>query len=230
LGLYFFERATSPRASHIIYDRHGSAFVREPDPEHSWSDLLSADTFLVVTGITAALGPSPRRVVGEAIEAAASLGSAVAVDLNYRASLWSIDEAFSWLSDHMPRIDVLSAAPSDVDQLGITSENRYQSAVAKFGLSAVIGASKEVKGRTAHITVTAATPEECVTGAAEAEIRDPVGTGDAMFGTFLACLNRMPLQQTVEKSVGAVVTAYGLDGDVLTSDPWTAEEMGAVRR
>lgn len=232
LGLYFFEQAVSPRASSIIYDRADTAFVRQPRPEVEWSSLLDADSCLVVSGITAALGPDARAAVDEAIEAARVVGAAVAVDVNYRASLWSIEDAFAWLEGVIDRVDVLSASRDDLLRLGIegADDDIHRQAVERLRLHAAIGTFKEIRGRTADVTVRAATSDGSAASAVTAEIFDPVGAGDALLGTFLAGLDRLHLDEAVTLAAGALVTAYGVTGDALTAEPWRAEESGGVRR
>lgn len=232
LGLYFLEQAVPPRASRIIYDRADTAFVKQPRPDVEWSSLLNADSCLVVSGITAALGVDARTAVDEAIEAARRVGSVVAVDVNYRASLWSIEDAFAWLEGVIDRVDVLSASRDDLLRLGVERDEKeiHRRAVDQLRLRAAIGTTKQVRGRTADVTVHAATTEGAAACAVTAEILDPVGAGDAMFGTFLAGLDRLRLEEAVARAAGALVTAYGVRGDALTADPWSMEEGGGVQR
>jgi len=232
LGLYFLEQAVPPRASRIVYDRSDTAFVSQPDPAVSWPDLLDADSYLVVSGITAAVGSEARRATDEAIEAARSAGASVAVDVNYRSSLWSIEDAFDWLKGVIDRVDVLSASREDLLRLGVSGseEEIHHRAVELLDLRASVGAAKRIRGRIVEATIYAATKDGTGEAAVVAEIVDPVGAGDAMFGTFLAGVGRLPLDETVARAAGALVTAYGVAGDALTADPWTPDERGGVKR
>lgn len=232
LGLYFLEQSVPPRSSRIIYDRSDTAFVRNPGPEQSWSSLLDADSCLMVSGITPALGPEPREAVEEAIDAARKAGATVAVDVNYRASLWSIEDAFAWLKSVIERVDILSASHDDLRRLGIGGHEGdvHRRAVESLGLRTALGTEKEIRGRTAEVTLHAATGEAASQTSITAEILDPIGAGDAMFGTFLAVHDALGLEEAVARAAGALVTAYGVAGDALTADPWTSGESGGVRR
>lgn len=232
LGLYFFEQSVPPRASQIIYDRSDTAFVHTPRPEVNWSSLLDVDSCLVVSGITPALGAEPRQAAEEAIDAAREAGATVAVDVNYRASLWSIENAFGWLKGVIGRVDILSASYNDLQRLGIDAgrDDIHRQAAQTFGLRAAVGTEKQVRGRTVEVTLRAATDEATTERSITAEILDPVGAGDAMFGTFLAGLERLGLEDAATRAAGAIVTAYGVTGDALTADPWTPGEKGGVRR
>lgn len=230
LGLYFLEQATPPRASRIIYDRDDTAFVRRPRPEMEWSELLEGDSVLVVSGITPALGADAREAVEEALDVAREVGATVAVDVNYRASLWSLEDAFAWLKGIIDRVDVLSASRHDLAHLGVEGNEPYRRAVTQLGLAAAVGTSKQIRGRTATVTVHAATAAGVAETEVTAEILDPVGAGDALFGTFLAGLDRLSPEENTARAAGALVTAYGVAGDGLTADPWTPAERGGVRR
>lgn len=232
LGLYFLEQAVPPRASRIVYDRSDTAFVSQPDPVVGWPDLLDADSYLVVSGITAAVGSEARRATDEAIEAARAAGATVAVDVNYRSSLWSIENAFNWLKGVIDRVDVLSASRDDLLRLGVSgsAEEIHHRAVEQLDLRASVGAAKRIRGRIVEATIYAATQDGTGEAAVVAEIVDPVGAGDAMFGTFLAGVGRLPLDETVARAAGALVTAHGVVGDALTADPWTPDERGGVKR
>lgn len=230
LGLYFLELATPPRASRIIYDRARSAFALFPDPETEWRDLLDDRTCFLVSGITPAVSREARSVVANAMAAARVAGATVALDVNYRSALWSIDEAFAWLEETMNSVDILCAGASDLSRLGIDGPDLYQKAVAHLGLQAVVGSAKGLEGSGVHIEVTAATEDEIASSSALATVVDPVGSGDAMFGTFLAEFGRRPLGDCVDRAMGAAVASFGLAGDALTADPWTADENGDVRR
>lgn len=232
VGLYFLEQSIPPRPSKIVYDRADTAFVRAPEPEQDWDELLDAATCLALSGITAALGEAPRRAIEVAIDAGQTVGATVAVDVNYRASLWSVDEAFAWLRNVIGRVDILSASPHDLRRLGLDApdDEIHQMAAERFQLRAAIGSTKDNFGSDVHIRLYAATQQESVETEVEVGVLDPLGAGDAMLGTFLSTFDRLPLEESVSLAAGAMATSYGLFGDALTADPWDAEQKGGVRR
>jgi sugar/nucleoside kinase (ribokinase family) len=74
------------------------------------------------------------------------------------------------------------------------------------------------------------TPDGEHRGESRAVVVDPIGAGDALFGTFLAHLPRGDVQAATELGLSAAVTCVGLFGDALVDDPWDAsEESGVVR-
>ncbi len=88
MGLYFLAVGAGHRASEVLYDRADSAFVRTPQPEQSWDELLADVTCLHVSGITPALGDACATTALAAMQAARRLGVFTVFDGNYRARLW----------------------------------------------------------------------------------------------------------------------------------------------
>ncbi len=124
LGLYFIELATSPRPNRVIYDRAHSAASRM-----TFADLdtarITASRWLHMTGITPALSEHCRRLTLEALQFARAHGVITSLDVNYRALLWSPDEAAEALKPLLALCDyaflahrdavTLFGAPADAD-------------------------------------------------------------------------------------------------------------------
>jgi 2-dehydro-3-deoxygluconokinase len=230
LGLYFLEMASPPRPLRITYDRTGSAFAVLDPGRIDWRTQLGPDICLVLTGITPPLGTGPRRGVEDALAAAREVGATVALDVNYRSALWSRDEASSWLRDVLPEVDVLSAGPDDLSAVGLGAEDPVAEAVRRFELRAALTTSKQGVDDAMELEVRAVTPDGEHRARARATVVDPIGAGDALFGTFLAHLPSGDVQAATELGLSAAVTCLGLFGDALVDDPWDASEgRGVVR-
>ena len=63
-----------------------------------------------------------------------------------------------------------------------------------------------------------------------AVVVDPLGAGDALFGTFLAHLPTGDLNVATEQGLSAAVTCVELFGDALVDDLWDATETRGVVR
>lgn len=116
VGLYFIEPGARPRPTQIIYDRRDSAMSRLTPEEINWECLRGAK-LMHLTGITAALSQTCAAVVARAISEARSRKIPVSFDLNYRAKLWSPEEARAGLEPILPAVDVLIAARRDIELL-----------------------------------------------------------------------------------------------------------------
>src|SRR5262249_50285842 len=100
-----------------------------------------------VTGITAALSDGAAETVAEAMRAAKTAGVSISVDLNYRAKLWSREDAARVMSSLLPMCDVLMASEADAELLfGITGDDFPEVAKGlseRFGVKTVVGPRRE---------------------------------------------------------------------------------------
>lgn len=106
LGIYFYESGAYPRLPVVSYDRHGSSFTtfragEVPEKVYDRTNVFHT------SGITLALSPSVRSEVVAMMKRFHDSGTLVSFDVNYRASLWSEDEAKSTIEDVLPYIDIL---------------------------------------------------------------------------------------------------------------------------
>jgi 2-dehydro-3-deoxygluconokinase len=122
LGVYFLEIGASQRGSKVVYDRSGSAVnTLTPDEVNFDAALADADWFHW-TGITPALGQTPRETLRAALGAAKEHGVTVSCDLNYRGKLWSVEEAREAMRPLMKQVDVCIANEEDADRcLGLAA-------------------------------------------------------------------------------------------------------------
>ena len=108
VGLYFLEPGALPRASQVIYDRAGSAasLMQSGDLPDS---LFSESQFRVFhsTGITAAISLRSRETLGEAYRRAKRREALLSFDLNFRAKLWTLDEARLECEELCRMVDIL---------------------------------------------------------------------------------------------------------------------------
>ena len=98
VGVYFLEFGAAP-------DRAGSSTT---GPTRPWPTsgracltgrkILGGTNWFYVTGITAAQATSAAATL-EALQAAKAAGVKTCVDPNYRAKLWSVEQAKTWLTE-----------------------------------------------------------------------------------------------------------------------------------
>ncbi len=92
LATYYVEYAVPPRSIQVWFDRRNSCFTSLTVEQVDWEYLLNT-RLLHLTGITAALGGNPRALVQEAVRRASEAQVPFSYDVNYRARLWSPEEA-----------------------------------------------------------------------------------------------------------------------------------------
>ena len=106
LGIYYCESGAYPRQSVVSYDRRGSSFTtfkEEEVPERVYSSAAVFHT----SGITLALGEGIRGAVTDMMRRFCDSGATISFDVNYRASLWSEEEARRAITDILPLVKVL---------------------------------------------------------------------------------------------------------------------------
>lgn len=115
-GLIFIDTAPPPRGNTILYDRARAAIALLDPAELDWAYLGSARA-LFLTGITPALGSGCREAWGRAAREAKAQGRKVALDVNYRAKLWTPPEAREALETVLGHCDALICAGRDLRTL-----------------------------------------------------------------------------------------------------------------
>lgn len=120
LGIYYLETGASQRPSKVIYDRADSAVTTLTPDQVDWKAAFDGASWFHWTGITPALGENARTCVRAACRSAREAGVTVSCDLNYRAKLWTVDEARAVMNDLMEYVDVCIANEEDADKcLGV---------------------------------------------------------------------------------------------------------------
>lgn len=123
MGIYFCEKGAGVRASNVIYDRAHSAISEITPQDIDCSRLLGGAGWLHFTGITPALGENVAAATLKMVKAAKERGMIVSCDLNYRAKLWSREQAGKVMRELLKYVDVLISNEEDCkDVLGLTAE------------------------------------------------------------------------------------------------------------
>lgn len=180
-GLYFLEPGVPPRPTRVVYDRRHSAMASIHPDMVDWSYVRSARC-LHLTGITPALSAGCLDTVRRAIAEARSAGVRISFDVNYRAGLWSPDQASRVLGELAAGVDamicsqhdadLLFDAPADPEDAAVELARKFRVPMVTMTLGAQ-GALAWVDGRTHR--------QEAV----RADPLDPIGRGDAFAAGFL---------------------------------------------
>jgi 2-dehydro-3-deoxygluconokinase len=140
LGLMFFEPGPAPRNARVIYDRKQSAASELGFEDAPWEALIAASARVHLSGITPALGPACRALVGHLAQLAAAVGKPVSYDLNYRATLQSPAEARAMLATVAPHLELFVVAERDAQTvLGFTetAEPLAAAIAGRYGMKLV---------------------------------------------------------------------------------------------
>lgn len=107
LGTYYLETGYGIRPSKVIYDRKNSAFTEYDFSQVDLNALMEGFTWLHLSGITPALGPSCARLVLECMKVAREKGMTISFDGNFRSQLWTWEAARDFCTQCLPYVDVL---------------------------------------------------------------------------------------------------------------------------
>ena len=182
VGTYYLEPGGKPRGTSVVYDREDAA-VRTATPEELAVDRLEAADAFYTSGITPALSETLATTTEELLAAAGEASLTRAFDLNYRAKLWTPEEAAATLRPLFDHVDVLVVAARDAAT--VLGRDADPATVAR-SLAADYDCELVVVTRGDAGAVAAHDGETFERGALDTDTVDPVGTGDAFVGGLLA--------------------------------------------
>ena len=179
-GLMLSERRISDfsRVSYYRERSAGSALSRSD----AALALAKIPRILHVTGITPAISESAADAVDWAVRHAHDLGALVSVDVNYRARLWSIDEARPTLSALVRSADIVIASE---DELGIVVATPFDE-LAAAGELAEFGVRDLVIKRGARGATVWRDSIAHHADAIRVPVLDTIGAGDALTAGYLS--------------------------------------------
>jgi len=232
IGVYYLERGASQRPSKVIYDRKHSSFADASADEYDWDAIFQDAGWFHFTGITAALSESVQESCRRACIAAKKHGVTVSVDLNYRKSLWTTEQAQSIMKPLMQYVDVCFANEEDAEKvLGEKAEN---SNVTKGELN-LEGYSALAKRLSEHygFQKVAITLRESISASVNKwsamlyaddttyrsnqyvmNIVDRVGGGDSFAsGLIYACMNGWTNQKAIDFATAASCLKHSIEFD-----------------
>lgn len=121
IGIYYSETGASSRASKVIYDRSHSSISEAKIEEFDFEKIFEGCEWFHTSGITPAISEKGAAITKAAMQAAKAAGSKISIDLNYRAKLWTPDQAQSVMKELMQYVDVCIGNEEDASlSLGFT--------------------------------------------------------------------------------------------------------------
>jgi len=221
VGVYYYELGSPPRSSEVVYDRAGSAFAHFPPDELILEPLKSTRVFHT-TGISLALSDSVREVLGTARSTAVASGAAVSFDFNYRAKLWSMEQAKQACESWMTDSDLVFIAKRDaVAWLGLPQEpedalvleelirlrNGKLTVITLGARGAMAGAAKRTSALSGFVTH--------LVGTMPVEPIGRLGGGDAFSAGFLdAWLDDQGIERALLWANATAQLKYSIPGDI----------------
>jgi 2-dehydro-3-deoxygluconokinase len=234
--LYFVEHGAAPRPSEVLYDRDGTAMRALTENEHDWSELVEGQDVVLASGITCALGAGPAAAVTALLSAAHDARVRTAFDVNFRARLWSWEQAAPVLRHALAHVDVLVAGRHDLEALVGAQDEPValaERAIAAFGHELVIlRETTAVPGRGVRVGVTAVGAHGAVSSPEyEAEVVDAFGAGDAALAALLVAEHDgAGLEAAIDRAAWAAAFQHTTPGDDWQGRSADLEQRALSRR
>jgi 2-dehydro-3-deoxygluconokinase len=221
LGTYWVEYGREPRSIEVHYDRAGSTVCQVRREDAPWQALVSARVFFM-SGITPALSEQSSSLGLEMAEAARAAGVSVVVDLNYRARLWSVEQAAPVLERLARAASTLIATEDDLRTLwGIEGdpERVARAAQQRFGSAALVltrGAQGALGLLDGALRSAQSFPISRV---------DRIGAGDAFSAGFIYATLTGRRERALDYGLALAALKHSVPGDTLSTTP---EEIEAI--
>lgn len=236
VGLFFLEFGAMPRTNAVLYDRKNSAMSKIQPEEVDWDPIFKGTKLFHVSGTAPALSKSVAEATKEALIAAKKNGVEVSFDLNYRAKLWSEEEAQRTISPLMQYCNILITTEEDTYRVFKIEEDGYRPVAKKlyekFNFDVVVITLREniTVWRNNWTAIAYAGGKFYDDVTYELEIVDRVGGGDAFTGGFLyAYLTfNKDIKKCVQYGNASAALKHSIPGDLNWS---TIEEVeNLIRR
>jgi 2-dehydro-3-deoxygluconokinase len=231
IGLYFTEFGASPRPNSVLYDRRDSAIAHIQPGMVDWQTVFAGTRWFHTSGITPALSASAAATTREGVKAAKAAGLKVSIDLNYRARLWSQEQARAVMTDLMADTDILITTEEDTERVfGITGKDFDEVAQAlatRFGLEAVVITLRETPSvwRNTWGAIVLAGGKFHRSPVFDLELVDRVGAGDAFAGGFLYGYMKGGPEMGVQYGVAVSALKQTNPGDLCWATPDEVERV-----
>jgi 2-dehydro-3-deoxygluconokinase len=219
VGVYFLEQGAAPRPSGIVYDRANSAMANVQPGMFDWAKILHGASWFYVTGITAALSETAADATLEALRVAKDAGVTTCLDPNYRAKLWTVDQAKGWLEEAIKLVDVLVTNPEDLERFfgvaGPDVEKAAAEAASRFDLVAIAMTLRETPSvwRNTVSAVGHAGGRFVRSKSYEVEVVDRLGSGDAFVAGLLHGLLDADLEKGLAYGTAMSALKHTIPGD-----------------
>ena len=231
LGTYYLEVGHSVRPSNVVYNRKYSAIALADENVLDVEEVLQDCSHLHISGITLALGECIRSFTMKLAAAAFERGIIVSFDFNYRAKLWTVEEAKPVLKAILPYVSVVFGSMWDIETFAgietgefVTIEDKRQSVFREFlersNCKVIFGTIRQA--HSAHKNSLQAYAyfdggKSEYSRVYDFEIIDRVGGGDAFVAGVLHKLDiaKGNFKESAEYGMAAGVLKHSINGDIL---------------
>jgi 2-dehydro-3-deoxygluconokinase len=232
VGIYYSETGASARASKVIYDRSNSSIAEATVEDFDFEEIFKDCAWFHTSGITPAISKNGAEITKAAMKAAKKAGAKVSIDLNYRAKLWTPEEAQEVMKDLMQYVDVCIGNEEDASLcLGFTPkgldvssgkldakayEQIFKEMKEEFGFEIVASTLRESYSASDNGWSAAIYDGESFYQSRKYDLRivDRVGGGDSFAaGLITGLLDGKTKEEALEFAVAASALKHTIKGD-----------------
>lgn len=224
LGIYYYEMGAAPRKPTIVYDRYHASVCglkMEDIPQEAFSSARMFHT----SGISLAL--HTRGVAIETLKKFKENGAMISFDVNYRANLWSEEEAHETITQILPLVDVLFISEETSRRMfGKTGELKeiMKSYASEYGVKYVATTQRTVISPRKHdftSMIYCAANDAFYTEApyTNIDVIDRIGSGDAyVAGVLFGLLKYGDAEKAMQVGNATSSVKNTVPGDLPSSD------------
>jgi len=227
LGVYYYENGAYPRKPSIVYDRMYTS-INKIDISDFDDSIYSSTRCFHTSGITLALGEQVRRTAIEMIKRFKKGGALISFDVNFRANLWSSEEAKACIEEILPYVDLFFCS-EETSRLTFlkegTPKEMMKSFTKDFPITMVASTQRIVHSPKCHtfgsIIYSASEDKYYEEGPyCNIDVIDRIGSGDAYVAGVLYGLLAHPdnFQKALEYGNATSSVKNTIPGDLPSSD------------
>lgn len=228
LGIYYYEYGAAPRKPSVVYDRRNSSFTAISMDEIP-QDVFYKTRLFHTSGITMALCGNTRHAAYDLIRKFREHGSMISFDCNYRANLWSEEEAQCVTVSILPYVDVLFVSEETSRRMMGRSEKTIEEIMRGYvrefpNIQYICTTQRHVKSPKLHdfTSVIYSGKEDAFYTEApyrDIDVIDRIGSGDAyVAGVLYGLLKYNDIRKALEYGNATSAAKCTVQGDLPLSD------------
>ena len=236
LGIYFLEQGYGNKPSKVIYHRKSAVVNTILEEELNYDEVFENASWFHVTGISLAISKNARNVSLRLCKEAKKRNIKVSFDFNYRATLWSLEEAKVAFEEIMPYVDVCFGNIFDLNNLGIKEENNEKTIecfLKTYNVSYLLHTSRTIidamtQALKAHVYFLDNNQiKSLCTDEEKFEVLERIGGGDAFVAGIIHILNNdfNNIKDALALGLKCDILKHLVRGDVLSLRKKEIEEF-----
>ena len=219
LGIYFMEQGFSSRPSSVIYHRKAAVINTLSINDFDYDKVFNGASWFHVTGISLAISEASKLVAIKLCQEAKKRNITVSFDFNYRATLWSLDEAKNAYKEIMEYVDICFGNSFDLTNFMDISDNSIKTFLKQYNVKYLIHTTRNIiDANTQELSGHLYSADlELHTEAKGFEVLDRIGGGDAFVAGIIHVLNKdiNNLSDALSLGIDLGILKHLVSGDVL---------------